>query len=61
METENELNELYDLLVNNEIATEEEIQLCYNIIGLNIDTLNSILFARTGYRNLWQYLEYEES
>jgi len=52
-------NELYDLLINNGIATEEEVQLCCGIMGFNIETLNSILFARTGYRSLWQYLEYE--
>jgi len=52
-------NQLYDLLIKDEIATEKEIQLCCNIMGFNIETLNSILFARTGYRSLAQYLEYE--
>jgi len=54
-------NELYNLLIDYGIATEKEIELCCNIMGFNIETLNSILFARTGYRSLWQYLEYEES
>jgi len=54
-------NELYNLLIDYGIATEEEINLCCNIMGFNMETLNSILFARTGYRSLWQYLEYEES
>jgi len=52
-------NQLYDLLIKDEIATEKELQLCCNIMGFNIETLNSILFARTGYRSLAQYLEYE--
>ena len=52
-------DELYDLLTEYEIATRDEISLVTRICGNNIETLESILFARTGYRSLEQFKEYE--
>lgn len=52
---------LYDMLVELNIATEEELNLAFNITDMCwIDTLNRVLYARTGYRSLEQYLEEEE-
>ena len=60
MMTEKEVY-LYDMLVELNIATEEEINLAFNITDMCwFDTLNRVLYARTGYRNLEQYLEEEE-
>jgi hypothetical protein len=39
------------------IATYEEIDLVTSINGLSIDTLNDIIYARTGYRDMDQYEE----
>jgi len=57
----NEFNELYDLLIDLGIATSEEISLVTSINGTSTDTLNSILYSRTGYRSLDQFNECEIS
>ena len=45
-------DEMFDKLIELDIATENEIDLVCHIKGWTIDTLNDILYARTGYRNL---------
>ena len=55
-----ELNEMFDYLGTLGIATDEEIQLITAINGWNEETVNDILYVRTGYRNLEQYTEYED-
>lgn len=55
-----ELNEYYDYLVNYEIATGDEIDLVTTINGYNEEALDDILFVRTGYRDIEQYLMYED-
>lgn len=47
--------QLWDLLVEHNIATDNELQLITDINGYSIDTLNSVLYARTGYRD-WEQL-----
>ena len=54
MEEENKLREK---IIELGIATEEEVDLVCNINGYSIDTLNDIIFAKTGYRDIEQYLE----
>ena len=54
------LNEIWDLIVQYEIATEEELRLITNINGYNADSLNSVIYARTAYHDIEQYLECEE-
>ena len=54
-----EYNELYNLLIDCEIATEDEISLVECINGHSLDTLEDILYCRTGYRDLEQF-KYEE-
>ncbi len=55
--TEKYLTELYDFLVDNLIATEDELSLITSINGYSVDTLNDVLYYRTGYRDYEQYLE----
>lgn len=55
-----DLNKYYDYLVNYEIATGDEIDLVTTINGYNEKALDDILFVRTGYRDLEQYLMYED-
>ena len=51
---------LYDQVVNMDIATAEEINLVKNVAGGEwIDVLNSIIYARTGYRSIEQMMEEE--
>ena len=54
VETIDDLNELWDYLIECGIATTEEICLVTSINGTNLDTLESILYSRTGYRSLEQ-------
>lgn len=47
-------DEVEEYLINNNIATEEEIDLCTRLVGDNLETLNLILYIRTGFRNIDQ-------
>ena len=42
------------------IASDDEIRLVTDINGLSVETLNDILYARTGYRDFDQMDEEEE-
>ena len=46
--------QLWDYLVEQGIATEEELQLVTNINGYSVETLNDIIYARTGYHDVEQ-------
>ena len=48
------INEYWEYLTENGIATEEELQLVTSINGYNEDTLNDVLYIRTGYRSIEQ-------
>ena len=50
---------IYDNIIELGIATEEELQLITCINGYNEDTLNDVIYVRTGYHSLEQYLECE--
>ena len=54
-----EFNKLFDVLINHQLATKEEIVLVCCINGHNLESLESILYARTLYRSLAQYMECE--
>lgn len=50
-----ELIDLWDYMVEQGIATDDELRLVTSIDGMNIDTLNDVLYVRTGYRDIKQY------
>lgn len=50
-----DLNTLWTLLEVYGIATEEEIDLVTSINGYTEETLNDILYVRTGYRDITQF------
>lgn len=52
-------NELWTLIVEYGIATNSEIDLVTDINGNSIETLNDIIYARTGYRDIESYEESE--
>ena len=57
----NELHQLYDNIVEHCLATVDEIKLVISINGYNEESLNSIIYARTGYHDWNQYQECELS
>ena len=54
---EKKMFELWDVMVEFGIATDEEIGLATALMGRNIQTLESVLFIRTGCRDLSQFFE----
>lgn len=50
-----ELIDSWDYMVEQGIATDDELRLVTSIDGMNIDTLNDVLYVRTGYRDIKQY------
>lgn len=55
-----ELDEQFNYLVECEICTEDEMKLVTSINGYNEESVNDILYVRTSYRDMEQYLEYED-
>ena len=49
-----DVERVWEMLVDMEIATEEELQLVTSINGYNIDTLNDVIYVRTGYHDIEQ-------
>ena len=56
----NTTDEIYDYLREEGREKEKEISLVCSINGTNEDSLNSILYSRTGYRDIEQIKEEEE-
>ena len=52
-----DIEQVWDLLLQYNIATEDELKLVTTINGYNIDTLHDILYARTGLRSIEQLLD----
>ena len=52
---------MYDQIVELGIATAEELNLAFNLTNTGwTDTFNKVIFIRTGYRSLEQYIEEED-
>ena len=47
----------WDLIVSFGIATEEELDLVTKIAGYTIEVLDNVVYTRTGYRDIEQFLE----
>jgi hypothetical protein len=50
---------LWNYLIETGAATEAELSLITSINGINLDSLESVLYSRTSYRSLEQILEME--
>lgn len=48
------LNEYWNYLIESGIATEEELQLVTDVAGYSVETLDDVLYVRTGYRSIDQ-------
>ena len=53
-------DEVWDNLISYNIATESELRLVTSINGSNMESLNSVLYSRTSYRDWEQYAEMME-
>lgn len=51
----NRLDGLWDFIENEGIATYDELNLVTSICGYTEETLNDVIYARTGYRSREQY------
>ena len=51
------IEQIWDLLIDYNVATQDELDLVTSIDGYSIDTLNSIIYARTAYQNIEQLME----
>jgi hypothetical protein len=45
---------VWNKIIELEIATEEELNLVTSINGYNIESLNDVIYVRTGYRDIEQ-------
>ena len=50
-----DFNEMWDKIIAEDIATEEECRLVTNINGNTTEALLDILYCRTGFRNFEQW------
>jgi hypothetical protein len=55
-----DVNELYEELLDRDLFTESELELLTNVCGYNVGILNDALYARHGYRSLAQMLGEDE-
>lgn len=49
--------DIWDAIIEYGIATAEELELVTSINGYNNDTLNDVIYVRTGYRDIEQLSE----
>lgn len=54
------VEEIWDIIVESTIATEKELCLITDINGYSIQSLNDVIYARTGYQNIEQFLDEDE-
>lgn len=50
----NNVNALWDEILERGIATAEELELITSINGYNIESLNDVIYCRTGYNSIDQ-------
>lgn len=48
---------IWDKILDLDIATEEELSLVTSINGYNEESLNEVIYARTGYHSIGQLME----
>ena len=58
MKTTEQLNHMYDTILELGIAIREELELVTRINGFNEQALNDIVYVREGYQTLDQFVEY---
>jgi hypothetical protein len=61
MKTTEQLNNMYDTILELELCTVEELELVTSINGFNEQAMNDIVYVREGYNTLDQYVDYIDS
>lgn len=54
------LEEYYNYLIDYELVSGETLDIITSINGYNEETLDDVLYCVSGYRDIEQYLEYED-
>ena len=54
-----QIEKLWDLIVNYELATVQSLQLVTRLNGYTLETLEDVLYALTGYHSYEQFMENE--
>lgn len=54
------LDEYYNYLLDTNIAEEQTLDVAVALDGYCEDTLDNVLYVLTGYREIEQYLEFED-
>ena len=54
MKTTTDAETAWDYLLESSIATEDELKLASNLIGYSLETMEAVLYAKTGYRSFDQ-------
>ena len=49
----------WDFIIENEIVSEKELQMATDVGGYNMETLNYVIYSRTGYHDIPQLYECE--
>ena len=57
LQNEPDVDVTYEAILAYELATENELNLVTDVAGYNIETLNAVIYARTAYHDLEQFLE----
>ena len=50
---------IWDSIINYGIATDDELQLVTSINGYSVESLNDVIYCRTGYHDIEQFEECE--
>lgn len=50
-------DEIWENILEYEIATSDELNLVCTGFGATVDNLNTVIYVRTGYRDMEQFLE----
>ena len=53
-------NLTWDFLLENDLASEDALKLITKINGFSIETLNDVIFCRTGYHDIKQIFDCEK-
>ena len=54
-----QIEKLWDLIVNYKLATVQSLQLVTRLNGYTLETLEDVLYALTGYHSYEQFMENE--
>ncbi len=56
---QDEISQIEEFIIQNQIASEEAVRLVTDVVGRSLNTLNDVLFVKTGYRSIQQIYESE--